>query len=327
MLPAFNSPSGYPYVTFDFETGKPVKDPYGSLANVGTCQLEFTRLSLLTGDNKYRQAALKVFDTLDKNKAGKGLYYNEVNIQTGKYASTSFSLGAGADSFFEYLIKLYIMLGPKDTTRNKYLTMFDDSMTVMKQKLLTKCYKNRLCLGHTDSSGRLINEMHHLEFFIPAMLLLGNEHLPSKGLKPIALDLLETYSAIPQLTVTGLAPENTRFSNTSEIQVASRQNYLRPELVESLFYGYRNTEDKKYQDRSYALFKAFQTYSKTNYGFAEYMDVNSKDKQQQQHDVMGSFFYAEAMKYMYLIHAPKNTFDFSKWVFNTEAHPFKISNA
>ena len=41
------------------------------------------------------------------------------------------------------------------------------------------------------------------------------------------------------------------------------------------------------------------------------------------------FFFAEVMKYSYLIHAPEAEWQVSKdgknaWVFNTEAHPFKV---
>ncbi|KAI9296184.1 seven-hairpin glycosidase [Neoconidiobolus thromboides FSU 785] len=326
MLNDFSSPSGLPYVTFDFRTGKPVKDTFASLANVGTCQLEFTRLSLITGDNKYRQIANNVYDVLDRKKKDRGLYNMEVNVETGDYSTNAFGLGGGADSFFEYLIKLYIMLGPQDKVRNKYLRMFDDSMVKMKEKLLTTCYKGHQCLGHTGNDNKLIPEMHHLEFFIPGMLLLGNDHLPDKGLKKIALDLLETYSIIPELSETNLAPENTKFSNL-EIEFINPANFLRPELSESLYYAYLYTGDKKYQDRSWNLFLAFQKFSKSKFGFTEYKDVNSREKSENQENVMQSFFYAETFKYLYLIQAPKNTLNLNDWVFNTEAHPFKISKS
>jgi hypothetical protein len=39
---------------------------------------------------------------------------------------------------------------------------------------------------------------------------------------------------------------------------------------------------------------------------------------------MESFFFAETLKYLYLIFAPEDTIDLSKFVFNTEAHPIKI---
>jgi mannosidase alpha-like ER degradation enhancer 2 len=42
-----------------------------------------------------------------------------------------------------------------------------------------------------------------------------------------------------------------------------------------------------------------------------------------QDDDMESFFFAETLKYLYLLYAPPNTVDWSTHVFNTEAHPLK----
>jgi len=38
---------------------------------------------------------------------------------------------------------------------------------------------------------------------------------------------------------------------------------------------------------------------------------------------MESFFFAETLKYSYLLFAPTKTLDFDKVVFNTEAHPMQ----
>lgn len=51
-----------------------------------------------------------------------------------------------------------------------------------------------------------------------------------------------------------------------------------------------------------------------------HVDMNTEEKM----DVMESFFLAETLKYFYLLFAPENTVDFSKMIFNTEAHPLKI---
>jgi len=40
---------------------------------------------------------------------------------------------------------------------------------------------------------------------------------------------------------------------------------------------------------------------------------------------MESFFFAEDMKYLYLLFAPEDTLDFNSVIFNTEAHPMKRS--
>jgi mannosidase alpha-like ER degradation enhancer 2 len=40
---------------------------------------------------------------------------------------------------------------------------------------------------------------------------------------------------------------------------------------------------------------------------------------------MESFFFAETLKYLFLLFAPPETLDLTKVVFNTEAHPLRKS--
>ena len=40
---------------------------------------------------------------------------------------------------------------------------------------------------------------------------------------------------------------------------------------------------------------------------------------------MESFFFAETLKYLYLLFAPESTLPFEKVIFNTEAHPLYLS--
>ena len=42
---------------------------------------------------------------------------NVVNIQTGQWVSKQSGLGAGMDSFYEYLLKSYILFGEKEDYR------------------------------------------------------------------------------------------------------------------------------------------------------------------------------------------------------------------
>lgn len=49
------------------------------------------------------------------------------------------------------------------------------------------------------------------------------------------------------------------------------------------------------------------------------MDPPPKD------DMMQSFFLAETLKYLYLLFSPDDVIPLNQWVFNTEAHPLKIT--
>lgn len=43
-----------------------------------------------------------------------------------------------------------------------------------------------------------------------------------------------------------------------------------------------------------------------------------------QEDSMPSFWMAETLKYLYLLFSEDDVIDLKHWVFNTEAHPFRI---
>ena len=62
-------------------------------------------------------------------------------------------------------------------------------------------------------------------------------------------------------------------------------------------------------------------YCRTDDGFAALADVRSKKKA----DAMESYFFAETLKYLYLLFAPPSTLDFNSVIFNTEAHPMQRS--
>ena len=104
---------------------------------------------------------------------------------------------------------------------------------------------------------------------------------------------------------------------------------LRPEVIESFYYAYRATGDTKYQDWAWDAFRAINATTRAGVGFSSISDVNAPgggDKT----DFQESFWFAEVLKYSYLIQAEDADWQISadhnnQWVFNTEAHPVKVS--
>jgi hypothetical protein len=92
---------------------------------------------------------------------------------------------------------------------------------------------------------------------------------------------------------------------------------LRPEIIESTYYLYHYTHDAKYLAMGQTYFNSLVKYCRTDEGYAAMADVRSKKKA----DSMESFFFAETLKYLYLLYAPESTLDFNAVIFNTEAHP------
>lgn len=131
---------------------------------------------------------------------------------------------------------------------------------------------------------------------------------------PPGMDATEaTQKALSQIEGSHLAPGFTSYPD--------RRYILRPEAIESVWYMYRITGDKKYADAAWRMFKAVEKATKTDIASSAIADMTSNHPLQT--DSMESFWLAETLKYFYLCFADWNVLDLDVWVLNTEAHPFR----
>ena len=91
--------------------------------------MEFSLLSRLVGDPIYeiyaRRAARGLYS---RRNMETGLVGNVVDVHTGEWTGKMAGLGAGVDSFYEILLKSFIMFGEKEDS-----DMFNSSYTSIKQ--------------------------------------------------------------------------------------------------------------------------------------------------------------------------------------------------
>ena len=113
-----------------------------------------------------------------------------------------------------------------------------------------------------------------------------------------------------------LEPEEFNFRNDS---VLYPEYPLRPENIESCFYLYRVTKNDEYLRMGELMIGDILEKCRTEAGYAAMKDVRKLTLT----DSMESFFFAETLKYAFLLFAPESILDLSKVVFNTEAHPLK----
>lgn len=101
-------------------------------------------------------------------------------------------------------------------------------------------------------------------------------------------------------------------------------SYMVIETLESLFYFYRLTGDAKYQDMAWEIFESIERHCKTEHGYSSVENImdNQGDIVS---DFQESFFFAETLKYLFLIFSDKSLISLDDYVFNTEAHPFRLS--
>ena len=126
LLKAFETPTGLPMMYIDLANG--TRAMGGSfLATVGTLQLEFQYLSDLTGNKKYQDKALYVYEQLHfMNKPIPGLFPQQIDSTELQFGPDVYGIAANTDSFYEYLLKMYISTGME-----KFKTWYEIAANVL----------------------------------------------------------------------------------------------------------------------------------------------------------------------------------------------------
>ncbi|XP_019194293.1 PREDICTED: mannosyl-oligosaccharide 1,2-alpha-mannosidase MNS1-like [Ipomoea nil] len=325
LLPAWNTPTGIPYNIINLAHGNPHNPGWTGgesiLADSGTEQLEFIALSQRTGDPKYQQKVENVILELNKTFPDDGLLPIYINPHSGGKSYSTITFGAMGDSFYEYLLKVWVQ-GNKTEAVRHYRKMWETSMKGL-QSLVRRTTPSSFTYLCEKMGNSFTDKMDELACFAPGMLALGSSGSgpdDSQKFLSLAEELAWTCYNFYQSTPTKLAGENYFFSNGQDMSVGTSWNILRPETVESLFYLWRITGNKTYQEWGWNIFQAFEKNSRVEAGYVGLKDVNTGVKD----NMMQSFFLAETLKYLYLLFSPPSVIPLDQWVFNTEAHPLKI---
>ncbi|KAJ7962682.1 alpha-1,2-Mannosidase [Quillaja saponaria] len=325
LLPAWDTPSGIPYNIINLAHGRAHNPGWTGgesiLADSGTEQLEFIALSQRTGDPKYKQKVENVITELNKTFPADGLLPIYIDPHSGRTSYSPITFGAMGDSFYEYLLKVWIQ-GNKTSAVKHYREMWEKSMKGL-LSLIRKSTPSSFAYICEKNGDSLSDKMDELACFAPGMLALGSAgYGPGDSQKFLSLaeELAWTCYNFYQSTPTKLAGENYFFHAGQDMNVGTSWNILRPETVESLFYLWRLTGNKTYQEWGWNIFQAFEKNSRVESGYVGLKDVNTGVKD----NMMQSFFLAETLKYFFLLFSPPSVIPLDQWVFNTEAHPIKI---
>ncbi|KAL7140550.1 hypothetical protein ABFS83_09G126800 [Erythranthe nasuta] len=283
--------------------------------------MEFIALSQRTGDSKYQLKVENVILELNKTFPPDGLLPIYINPLRGTRSYSTVTFGAMGDSFYEYLLKVWIQ-GNKTAAVKHYREMWETSMGGL-ESLVRRSTPSSFAYLCERIGSSLTDKMDELACFAPGMLALGSSgYGPAEAKKFLSLaeELAWTCYNFYQSTPTKLAGENYFFNPGQDMSVGTSWNILRPETVESLFYLWRLTGNKTYQEWGWNIFQAFEKNSRIDSGYVGLKDVNTGVKD----NMMQSFFLAETLKYLYLLFSPSSVISLDEWVFNTEAHPIKI---
>jgi Glycosyl hydrolase family 47 len=297
------------------------------LSELGTLQIEFRNLGYYSKNLQYEKKAMRPIQILQKANPPNGLYPIRVNIGDGSFAETHITLGALGDSFYEYLLKVWIQGGKKETWLRE---MYDKAVEGVIQVLLKASTPSGMAFLSDWTGASTQRKMDHLVCFMPGILALGahtdptgKDSVRAKRDLAVAKALMHTCHQMYTRQSSGIAPEYVEFPDGEDMTVTGAPFYiLRPETAESLFVLNQLTGDPIYRDWAWGIFQSIDKHCRTDIAYGALRDVNSPSGGVD--DRMESFFLAETMKYLYLALDPDNTIDLDKYVINTEAHPTRI---
>lgn len=223
LYKAFDTPNRMPITRWDFDFakqgGKQVAPATALVAEVGSLCMEFTRLSLVTGDPKWFDATERIREVFEEQQSTTqlpGMWPITINPKDKLFnVDNTFGLGAMADSTYEYLPKMHALVGGLIPS---YQAMYEESMkTALKNNFFRPMVPDTadiLISGtvHTERQDGTMthyieHQGQHLVCFAGGMLAVGGklfekpEHL--EAARKLVDGCIWTYKKMPH----GIMPE------------------------------------------------------------------------------------------------------------------------
>ncbi|XP_045046625.1 mannosyl-oligosaccharide 1,2-alpha-mannosidase IC isoform X2 [Desmodus rotundus] len=303
LLPAFNTPTGIPKGVVNFKSGSnrswgwTMAGSSSILAEFGSLHLEFLHLTELSGNQVFAEKVRHIRKVLRKIDKPFGLYPNFISPVSGNWMQHHVSVGGLGDSFYEYLIKSWLMSAKTDMEAKD---MYYEALKAIETHLLNVS-PGGLTYFAEWRGGILDHKMGHLACFSGGMIALGAEDAEEEKrarYRELAAQITKTCHESYDRSDTKLGPEAFWFNSGREAvatQLSESYYILRPEVVESYMYLWRQTHDPIYREWGWEVVMALEKHCRTEAGFSGIQDVYSgvpsHDNRQQ------TFFLAETLKF------------------------------
>ena len=304
LMPAFDTPTGVPLAWINLRSGKiPSETTDTCTACAGTMILEFGVLSRLTGNPIYEEKAKNAMRFLFSQRSDKGMVGTGLDTMTGVWSNRAAGVGASIDSYYEYLLKAYLMFGERE-----YLEMFVElyssnrAYSALSERVSGMVWPVDVHMV----SGRVTNPfISSLGAFWPGMQAIA-------GQLEDASKLFWHWNVVRKKF--GVIPESFTADLTA-IHPTMAYYPLRPEHIESGYILYAATRKPEYMAAVAEFHVALREKTASACGYASVGDVPTGRLD----DIMESFFLSETLKYLYLLYT-KQTNVLNRYVMSTEAH-------
>ncbi|XP_078175719.1 glycosyl hydrolase family 47 protein isoform X1 [Carex rostrata] len=305
MLPAFDTPTGIPFGSVNLRHGVDENESkITSTAGGGTLTLEFGVLSRLTNNTIFERVSKNAVRGIWARRSQIDLVGAHINVFSGEWTQKDAGIGTSIDSFYEYLLKAYLLFGDEE-----YLFMFQEAYKAAMRYLHHDPWYVEVNMNSAATVWPLFNS---LQAFWPGLQVLAGDIDPAIRTHAAFFSVWKKY---------GYTPEGFNLATLS-VQNGQRSYPLRPELIESTYWLYKATRDRRYLEVGRDMLTSLQYGAKCPCGYCHISDVESH----KQDDHMESFFLAETVKYLWLL------FDLAvdsdnivesgpyKYIFSTEGH-------
>lgn len=266
--------------------------------------LEFAALTSLTGDPIYEKKARKAMDFLwQQRHRSSDLMGTVLNVHSGDWTRRESGIGAGIDSYYEYTLKAYILLGDES-----YLDRFNKHYEAIKRYINKGPIFVDVHMHRPTVATR--GFMDSLLAFWPGLQVLKGDVKEAIEMHEMLFQVIQKHKFLPE-------------AFTHDFQVHWAEHPIRPEFVESTYFLYRATKDPHYLHVAKQIMDSINKYVKVPCGFAALKDIRTMVKE----DQMESFVLSETFKYLYMIFTdPEDLmFDPDHYVLTTEAHFLPLS--
>ncbi|KAK4258077.1 hypothetical protein QN277_007577 [Acacia crassicarpa] len=305
LLPAFDTPTGIPFGSVNLLHGVDKHESkITSTAGGGTLTLEFGVLSRLTNDPIFEQVTKNAVRGLWAQRSRLNLVGAHINVFTGEWTQKDSGIGTSIDSFYEYLLKAYLLFGDEE-----YLYIFQEAYAAAMHYLYNDPWYVEV---NMDSAAIVWPLFNSLQAFWPGLQVLAGDVDPAIRTHAAFFSVWRRY---------GFTPEGFNLATLS-VQHGQKSYPLRPELIESTYWLYKATRDPRYLDVGRDIVASLQYGARCPCGYCHISDVESHN----QEDHMESFFLAETVKYLWLLFdlavGPDNIVENGpyKYIFSTEGH-------
>ncbi|KAF8431389.1 glycoside hydrolase [Terfezia claveryi] len=342
---AFNTASGIPHNDLDYSE-KTGTGQQNNIAQIGTLVLEWTRLSDLTGNRVYADLTQKAESYLLNTSPAStepfpGLITTWYDVSTGQGIGANGGWGGLDDSYYEYLLKMYIY-DPVMYAQygEKWIQAADSTLKHLKSSPTTR--PDVTFVAAYSSANEFSLNSGNLNCFAGGNIMLGGEIFGRKDLVQFGKDIIAGCRHTYHTTVTEIGPESFGWDANkvpSDQAAFFRRNgwywnqpsyNLRPEVIESYYYGWKLTGSEMYRDWAWEAFKAINASCRTEIGFSNLNNV--QNPLEGLGGFQESYWFAETLKYFWIIFGGSDDTAVGvangkqKWVFNTEAHPVLVKS-